>query len=209
MEGLIKSLVLVEPAIMSAPTPMKFTDAGVRWTKSDFETAAAAQSFGLETKMFRNILYEREVATALASKQLGSTSVTTLDNKSSSSTTAIVRGRLPTGKVLSRDGSSYINDRSKKGSSARKLKETTHVWELSGGTTGRGGWVLKPQSSTSTDVVDGKVIASSSSKPPASKKRSACVGCECGGCNKFKKIKSAASEYLAAADILSREMDTL
>ena len=95
------------------------------------------------------------------------------------------------------------------GCSARKLKETTHVWELSGGTTGRGGWVLKPQSSTSTDVVDGKVIASSSSKPPASKKRSACAGCECGGCNKFKKIKSAASEYLAAADILSREMDTL
>jgi len=185
---------------------MKFTDAGVTWTKSDFETAAAAQSFGLETKMFRNILYEREVATALASKEPGSM---TLDNNSSSSTTAVVRGRLPTGKVLSRDGSSYINDRSKKGSSARKLKETTHVWELSGGTTGRGGWVLKPQSNTSTDVVDGKVIASSSRKPSASKKRSACAGCECGGCNKFKKIKSAASEYLAAADIISRETDAL
>ena len=194
---------------MSAPTPTKFTDAGVTWTKSGFETAVAAQSFGLETKMFRNTLYERELATARASKPPGSTSVTTLDNRSSSSTTTMVRGRLPTGKVLSHDGSSYINDRSKKGSSARKLKETTHVWELSGGTTGRGGWVLKSQTTTMSDLVDGKVIASSSRKPSASKKRSACAGCECGGCNKFKKIKSAASEYLAAADILSREMDTL
>lgn len=191
---------------MSAPTPTKFTDAGVTWTKSDFETAAAAQSFGLETKMFRNTLYEREVADALVSKEPGSM---TLDNNSSSSTTAVVRGRLPTGKVLSHDGSSYINDRSKKGSSARKLKETTHVWELSGGTTGRGGWVLKSQTTTMSDLVDGKVIASSSHKPSASKKRSACAGCECGGCNKFKKIKSAASEYLAAADIISREMDAL
>ena len=191
---------------MSAPTPTKFTDAGVTWTKSDFETAAAAQSFGLETKMFRNTLYEREVADALVSKEPGSM---TLDNNSSSSTTAVVRGRLPTGKVLSHDGSSYINDRSKKGSSARKLKETTHVWELSGGTTGRGGWVLKSQTTTMSDLVDGKVIASSSRKPSASKKRSACAGCECGGCNKFKKIKSAASEYLAAADIISREMDAL
>lgn len=194
---------------MSAPTPMKFTDAGVTWTKSIFETAAAAQSFGLETKTFHNTLYEREVTTAPASKPFGSTSTMTLGKKSSSSTGVIVRGRLPTGKVLSRDGSSYINDRSKKGSSARKSKETTHVWELSGGTTGRGGWVLKPQSTTATDVVDGKTIASSSSKPSASKKHPACAGCECGGCNKFKKIKSAADEYLAAADILSREMDAL
>lgn len=188
---------------------MRFTDAGVTWTRSIFETAAAAESFGLETKTFRNTLYEKEVASA------DTESVSQSDE--TSVVTTIIRGRLPTGKVLSHDGSSYVNDRSKEGSAARKLKESTHVWDLSAGTTGRGGWILKPPSTTSTLVVgsinkssSSKLPASSSSgKLPASKKRAACAGCECGGCKKFKKIKNAAIKCVAAAEILSQEMENI
>lgn len=192
-------LVNRQSAVMASvsPPPKEFTDGGVEWTIcSDFSTEDAASAFGVESKMFRGTLYQKSEPAVVEVKGKPKSEPTPVKVKSEpkSTVTTSPRGRLPTGKQLSSDGSKYVNIATTAGDVARKKKKETHDWVANGGSIGKGGWVQKqfciPSNGLTTDTIDNRLTRVSRTRSNTlANKKPGCTGCECGGCTRYKRIK--------------------